>query len=419
MTQETEDTMMGKKSILAVWCVMSCLLLTACGGGQDEAPNAENVQAQEEPDSGDEADAGTEPNSGADAKTDAGAAADNGTLSEEPQYGAQISDQCFDVNLRPLGDVRFVSYEPDADKIPCLDAGFVIEKNKGRHDTDMMLPGWTDDNVRENLKFDSVQAVSFADLEGDGNDDIIVICDYRKLEENAETGNYTEARIYNGSADGSFTLNRDLSNAANSALVEKTVKSVKDFLGVGRKVGGKDTSASAKPWQEMYIDYLQDSSDDDVESFTLIYLDDNDVPELVQVGAYEGAGCVIVSVADGKLQKTQLDRLNFTYLEREGLLCNSDGNMDYYYDIVWRMKEGRMEKIASGWWGAKDNSNVRFDADGSPIYIYVWEGQEMSEMEYAAALKKVYDYARAKSCVNYSDDELDSRMEMISRLENM
>ena len=33
--------------------------------------------------------------------------AENGgeALSEEPQYGAQIDDQCFNVNLKPLGDV--------------------------------------------------------------------------------------------------------------------------------------------------------------------------------------------------------------------------------------------------------------------------------------------------------------------------
>ena len=63
------------------------------------------------------------------------------------------------MNLKPLGDVRFVSYEPDADKIPLLDAGFVIETAKNEHGKDIMLPGWTDDNIRENYKFDKVQAV--------------------------------------------------------------------------------------------------------------------------------------------------------------------------------------------------------------------------------------------------------------------
>ena len=394
---------MKMKHISLVWCVVFCLLLAACGN--KKGAQEENTQKQVELDreTGNDKEAAPE-----DEKADSGIEADGGGLPAEPRYGAQIEGQCFDVNLKPLGDVRFVSYEPDADKIPLLDAGFVIETAKNEHGKDIMLPGWTDDNIRENYKFDKVQAVSFSDIESDGYDDIIIICDYQVMEGNAGKGSYTEVRIYSGSADGTFTLNRGLSDSANATLMEKTIGSVKGVLGSSRTA----SSTASKSWQEIYMGYLSNNADD-AEGYTLIYLDSDNVPELVQVGNCEAAGCKIISIADGQIQETQLKRLNFTYLEREGLLCNSDGLMDNYYDVVWQMNGGRMRQIASGWWGFEDNSNPQFDENGSPIYRYFWEEREMSSEEYTAALNSVFDCTREKG---YDYESLDLRWEMMERL---
>ncbi|MCI8784890.1 MAG: hypothetical protein HFG84_16125 [Dorea sp.] len=114
---------MKMKHISLVWCVVFCLLLAACGN--KKGAQEENTQKQVELDreTGNDKEAAPE-----DEKADSGIEADGGGLPAEPRYGAQIEGQCFDVNLKPLGDVRFVSYEPDADKIPLLDAGFVIAR---------------------------------------------------------------------------------------------------------------------------------------------------------------------------------------------------------------------------------------------------------------------------------------------------
>lgn len=402
---------MKKKHILLAWCVVFSLLLAACGKKEDE-PKAENTRKQAKSERVADTDAKKTPE---DKKADSNTEADGKVVPAELGYGAQIAGQCFDVNLKPLGDVRFVSYEPDAAKIPFLDAGFVIETAKNEHGKDILLPGWTDNNIRENLKFDSVQAVSFTDIESDGYDDIIIVCDYRMMEGNTEKGSYSEVRIYSGSAGGSFSLNRGLSDSANRGQGEKTISSVKGLLSGGNTNTSSSTPTPANSWQQMYIGYLNGNADSG-EGYTLIYLDGDDVPELVQVGGCEAAGCNIISIADGQIQETHLGRLNFTYLEREGLLCNSDGLMDHYYDIVWQMKDGRMRQIASGWWGAEDNSNVQFDEKGSPIYQYLWEGQEMSSEEYEAALNNVFDRTREKG---YNYELLDSHGKMVERLKKM
>ena len=38
--------------------------------------------------------------------------------------------------------------------------------------------------------------------------------------------------------------------------------------------------------------------------------------------------------------------------------------MDYYYDLVYRLSGGELIPVASGYYGAVDNSNVQFDEEG-------------------------------------------------------
>ena len=82
-------------------------------------------------------------------------------------------------------------------------------------------------------------------------------------------------------------------------------------------------------------------------------------------------------------------RLGFSYIERENLLCNSDGNMDHYYDVVYRLENGRLVQAAAGYYGAEDNSAVRYDENQEPVYQYQWNGAVMTREEYNKALNAV------------------------------
>lgn len=114
---------------------------------------------------------------------------------------------------------------------------------------------------------------------------------------------------------------------------------------------------------------------------------------------------------------TQLDRLNFTYIERENLLCNSDGHMDSYYDLVYSLVDKRMVRIAEGYYGAEDNSNLQFDSEGNAVYDYEWNGESVSKEDYEKKLNAVYDFARAKN--GYTRENLYSAQEMINYIEDI
>lgn len=150
-------------------------------------------------------------------------------------------------------------------------------------------------------------------------------------------------------------------------------------------------------WAEAYINYLQYKCNNKMnEGYVLIYVDDNDIPELVEIGDCEATGCHINTFYSGNAFTTQLDRFYFSYIERENRLCNSEGLKDCYYDVVYSIVDGRLVELTSDYYGATDNSNVQWDENGNPIYEYEWDGMKISEKEYQEKLNQVYDQSKAK-----------------------
>ncbi len=387
-----EDDIMRdtRKKLTAVcFCAALCGILTACGQKQGDASRQETEQtAQTEIINIDQSPETT-------------AAAD---LTEAPPK--LIENQTFQISLKPLGEVTFSSYEPDTLKDPLGDVVFTLQKDGN---TIYTLDGMYEDNSRPGEVFNEVEAVSFPDFDSDGNSDIVVICSYSPASgPDAGTG-YSEARIYRGSPDGTFTLERGVTEAANSAVAEKTIQTILGFMGAGKE------QASQSGWKEAYLSYLDSNDQGRWEGYNLIYVNDDDIPELAEIGNCEAAGCGILTFSEGTVTETILYRLNFTYIEKGNLLCNSDGNMDHYYDLVYAIIDGRMTQVAAGYYGAEDNSRLQLDEEGNPVYVYTFsrledggtlpdsmsqaleQGPVLTEEEYARALNAVYDTSRAKS----------------------
>lgn len=184
-----------------------------------------------------------------------------------------------------------------------------------------------------------------------------------------------------------------------------------DFVGADRI----PEETAGDTWQQAYIDYIKTQDPDGWAGYDLIYLDDDEIPELTQIGNDEGTGCRLVSWYDGKIYENELYRRGFTYIERENQLCNSQGHMDFYYDLVYRLEKGKLVPVASGYYGAEDNANVQFDESGEPIYYYEWDGVRMSREEYEKRRNEIYDFSRAKDG-SYWEGKY-SAEEMIARLQ--
>lgn len=297
-----------------------------------------------------------------------------------------ITEQTFDVELNSLGAVTFASYAPDV-AVPQGDVTFAILSGD---EVIAALEGMGEENIRTDRTFAKVEAVSFPDYNGDEVNDIITICSYEMKDASVESPVQSEVRIYEGAADGSFQLKKDLSKEADSALAEKTIKGVLGFLGVDTSQGKMTDEI-----RQAYMNYIHAQEPGQWVGYDLIYVNGDDIPELVQVGDCAATGCKLISWYDGKVCDSQLNRLYFTYIEKANLLCNSEGNMDNYYDLVYCLKEGELMPVAQGYYGAADNTDVQYDANGEPVYEYEWNGTSMTKEEYNQALNEVYDTSKA------------------------
>lgn len=168
-------------------------------------------------------------------------------------------------------------------------------------------------------------------------------------------------------------------------------------------------------WKVAYIDYINNHlSKDPYEGYTLIHIDDNAIPELVAFGSSEAQGNIILSYDNDSVIATQLSRLGFYYIEKENLLNNADGHMDFYYDYIYSFVDGQLTKIATGIYGALDSSNeVEVDEEGNVNYQYAWEGHPVTKEEYEESLKAIFDKDKAISGFDIERKSADEITKMI------
>lgn len=172
-----------------------------------------------------------------------------------------------------------------------------------------------------------------------------------------------------------------------------------------------DSSEPAPSWADAYYDYIMNLEKDlseldydgiEYRTFAYIYVNDDDIPELVIQGQDEATGNIILTYDNGKVDELQTARLNFDYIERKNLLCNNDGHMGYYFDAVYSINNGKWEEIAHGESYVNNNSIEWSDED----LKYEWNGEETSAAEYNENLRNVYDETAAVQALadlSYSD----------------
>lgn len=190
-------------------------------------------------------------------------------------------------------------------------------------------------------------------------------------------------------------------DASSEELIASEEFGIKDEY-TGGIVFGEGYSS----WQEGYLAYIDEflKADSSDYSYALIYVDDDDIPELVCESGYEAGGCTILSYYDGKVTLLQTSRLYFNYIEESGLLCNSEGLQGYYYDLVFYLKNGEWKRIFAGEYYAFDESiGPEYDEESGRYHTlhHVIDNEELDEKTYLARLNEVYDETQAQEPEEY------------------
>ncbi len=147
-----------------------------------------------------------------------------------------IEEQSFTVNLSPIGEVTFVSYEPDVERDPLADVSFSIIQDG--YEIRQLDGVFEDDNIRANEEFQKIEAIAFADYDEDGITDIIMILDYDFASGPNVAETHSEIRIYKGeyreySVGDYFYTQRyqpELSESITAEFSEPTIRGVLDYI---------------------------------------------------------------------------------------------------------------------------------------------------------------------------------------------
>lgn len=187
--------------------------------------------------------------------------------------------------------------------------------------------------------------------------------------------------------------NEGESAAAESDTAESGTSGIDFDAGEYREAGIEEIMAALDAYRR-YLDQagFSNSWGEDYYGCDLIYLDNDNIPEVVIYGVYEAAGNIILTYDGSQVNDMYLGRLYFDYMERMNRLCNSDGHMGYYYDIVYSIQDGKLTQIGEGIYREvyDDQYDIILDEEGYPVLEYLWNGQNVTYDEYCQALNEVY-----------------------------
>ena len=162
----------------------------------------------------------------------------------------------------------------------------------------------------------------------------------------------------------------------------------------------KSTAAASKEWVKLYKDSIQKDMDewgdydenDEFDrvyapSYALIYLDDDELPELVERHA-KFTSCLRY-YHDGKIHEEQLDTHFPNYIPRSGLLLDSEGYKGEGGDAVYCLKNGEWKMLGGGGWEYPYFEDPEMTEENT---TYTWEGTKVSKKVYDENIDKLYNH---------------------------
>ena len=167
----------------------------------------------------------------------------------------------------------------------------------------------------------------------------------------------------------------------------------------------KDDGATFFDWKTAYLDFIERrESEYGRESdygfdfrYALVYIDNDDIPELYAMGACEADGDLICSFRNGCMIEQYLSRnAGGKYVERGGIIINQNGHMGRYYDNVYKLDTNGFSQIlkASRTERYVPLENSKND-DYEIINEYFINGKTVSKDEYNAAINATVDLSQA------------------------
>ena len=158
---------------------------------------------------------------------------------------------------------------------------------------------------------------------------------------------------------------------------------------------GREASVESSPaipqWKAAYLAYLEESRGTYV-SFSLVHIDDDEIPELYLSGNCPAVGDAVCSWKKGQLVDVHLIRIGGgRYAQGSGVLINHNGSTGQIYTHVYQLTEDGFIQTFSAL------SAERLSSDSyETTYEYSVEGAPVSEEAYQAAIAAAFPFFQSE-----------------------
>ena len=194
-------------------------------------------------------------------------------------------------------------------------------------------------------------------------------------------------------------------SSENNGTKENTVATVKsDEI--------QNATPKSADYKKAYLDFLRDKQESH-RLFALVFIDNDDIPELYLKGSSEAEGDMVCSFKNGSIIKQQLNRTGGgKYTSRSGEVIDQNGNMGRCYTNVYKLNDSGFTKT----FNALSVENVEHigGEEYNFIYEYFVEDAPVSEAEYNTAVNSAFDFSQAVRL----DENAVSYDEIVQQLQN-
>lgn len=168
-----------------------------------------------------------------------------------------------------------------------------------------------------------------------------------------------------------------------------------------------ETDDAQRAWMDAYGAFIRDQ--EEYAGYQLLDIG-CDAPLLYLYGEIMAKGDLVCyyDAASGSVTSEILSTGGLKFIDGKNLLCEGGGHMDVYYDNVYTVRDGRLVLLHAGEYGLQGSTWTSPDG-----YLYLWDGETVSEQEYMDRLEDAFDSGSAK----YAMDDVISRNQMLNKLD--
>ena len=156
-------------------------------------------------------------------------------------------------------------------------------------------------------------------------------------------------------------------------------------------------------WKERYVSWMKSLMDESGSvggRFSLLFINEDDIPEIIWKTDIEAQGSLLVTYDGETLDELAVSRTGMTYLDSRNLVKDYSGEDQVMYDRIYSIRDGKWilqaegsveEKTAEDGASAGTGQTKPGSAVHKTVIIYTWQGQEVDGDTYDAKLSALFE----------------------------